>query len=241
MARAPSGASPAAARRPHAKPRHAGHRGRLRTRLLAGGTEAIADYELLEFLLFAANARQDMKPVAKDLLERFGGFAGVLGADREALMAVPGVKEAGAALILALREAGARLARSAVAKREIISSWQQLLDYCMARAGSAEIEQVRLLFLDRKNALIADERQQTGTVDHVPLYPREVVKRALELGASAIILVHNHPSGDTTPSKGDIDMTRAVAQALGAVGVSVHDHVIIGRGRHSSFKSLGLL
>jgi DNA repair protein RadC len=226
---------------PRAKPGHVGHRARLRERLLAGGTEAIADYELLEFLLFAANARQDMKPVARDLLNRFGGFAGVLGADREALIAVPGVKDAGAALILALREAGARLALSAVAKREIISSWQQLLDYLMARAGSAETEQVRLLFLDRKNALIADEKQQSGTVDHVPLYPREVVKRALELGASSLILVHNHPSGDTTPSKGDIEMTKSVAKALAAVGVTVHDHVVIGRGRHSSFKSLGLL
>jgi DNA repair protein RadC len=224
-----------------AKPGHVGHRGRLRTRLLAGGTEAIADYELLEFLLFAANARQDMKPIAKDLLERFGGFAGVLGADREALLAVPNVGPAVAAQMMALREAGARLARNAVVKRPVISSWQQLLDYCMARAGSAETEQLRLLFLDRKNALIADEKQQTGTVDHVPLYPREVVKRALELGASAIILVHNHPSGDTTPSKGDIDMTRTVAKALDAVGVAVHDHVIIGRGRHSSFKTLGLL
>jgi DNA repair protein RadC len=223
------------------KPGYVGHRDRLRKRLLAGGMEPIADYELLEFLLFAANARRDTKSLAKDLLKRFGSFAGVLGADREALMAVPGVKEATAAQLLAVREAGARLARGAVAQREVISSWQQVLDYCMARAGSAESEEVRLLFLDRKNALIADERQATGTVDHVPLYPREVVKRALELGASALILVHNHPSGDTTPSKGDIDMTRAVAKALDAVGVTVHDHVIIGRGRHSSFKSLGLL
>jgi len=226
---------------PDAKPGYVGHRQRLRERLLAGGTEAIADYELLEFLLFTANARQDMKPVAKDLLRRFGGFAGVLGADREALLAVPKVGPAVAAQILAFREAGARLALSAVARREVISSWQQLLDYCMAQAGSAETEQFRLLFLDRKNALIADEKQQRGTVDHVPVYPREVVKRALELGASAVIMVHNHPSGDTTPSKGDIDMTRDVAKALGAVGVAVHDHVIIGRGRHSSFKSLGLL
>ena len=224
-----------------AKPDYVGHRERLRARLLAGGTEPIADYELLEFLLFAANARQDMKKIANALLKRFGSFAGVLGADREALMAVPNVGPAIAAQLLAVREAGARLARGAVGKREIISSWQQLLDYCMARAGTAEIEQLWLLFLDRKNALIADERQHVGTVDHVPLYPREVVKRALELGASAIILVHNHPSGDPTPSKADIEMTRAVAKALDAIGVTVHDHVIIGRGRHSSFKSLGLL
>jgi DNA repair protein RadC len=226
---------------PAEKPDYVGHRARLRERLLTGGAEPLADYELLEFLLFAANARQDMKKIANALLRRFGSFAGVLGADREALLAVPDVGPAIAAQLLAVREAGARLARNAVAKREVISSWQQLLDYCMTRAGTAETEQLRLLFLDRRNALIADERQHTGTVDHVPLYPREVVKRALELGASAIILVHNHPSGDTTPSKGDIDMTRAVAKALSAVGVAVHDHVIVGRGRHSSFKTLGLL
>jgi DNA repair protein RadC len=224
-----------------AKPGNAGHRDRLRQRLLAGGTEAIADYELLEFLLFAANARKDMKPVAKALLARFGNLAGVLGASREALLAVDDVGPSAAAQILSIREAGARLARGTVAKREVISSWQQLLAYCNTRGGFAETEQARLLFLDRKNALIADEQQQTGTVDHVPLYPREVVKRALELGASAVILMHNHPSGDTTPSKGDIEMTRAVAKALDAVGVALHDHVIVGRGKHSSFKSLGLL
>jgi DNA repair protein RadC len=218
-----------------------GHRRRLRERLLAGGTEPLADYELLEFLLYSANARQDMKPVAKALVARFGSLAGVLGADREALKAVPNVGDASAALLLALHEAGVRLARAPVAKREVISSWQQLLDYCTAAAGHAETEQFRLLFLDRKNALIADERLQQGTVDHVPVYPREVVKRALELGASALIMVHNHPSGDTTPSKADVEMTRAVAKALAAVGVEVHDHVVIGRGRHSSFKSLGLL
>jgi DNA repair protein RadC len=182
-----------------AKPGNAGHRDRLRQRLLAGGTEAIADYELLEFLLFAANARKDMKPVAKALLARFGNLACVLGASREALLAVADVGPSAAAQILGIREAGARLARGAVAKRAVISSWQQLLDYCNTRGGFAETEQTRLLFLDRKNALIADEQQQTGTVDHVPLYPREVVKRALELGASAIILIHNYPSRHSSP------------------------------------------
>ncbi len=140
-----------------------------------------------------------------------------------------------------MREAGLRLVRAEVRHRHVIASWQQLLDYLTATAGYAEAEEFHLLFLDRKNALIADERQQRGTVDHVPVYPREVVKRALDLGASAIIMVHNHPSGDPTPSKGDIDMTRSVAAALAAVGVAVHDHVIVGRGRHASFKSLGLL
>jgi DNA repair protein RadC len=224
-----------------AKPDHLGHRERLRDRLLAGGTEPLADYELLEFQLYSANARADTKPIAKALIQRFGDLAGVLGADRAALVAVTGVGEAAVANLLAVREAGVRLARAAVARRHVISSWQQLLDYCTAVAGHAEIEQFRLLFLDRKNAVIADERQQLGTVDHVPVYPREVVKRALELGASSVIMVHNHPSGDTTPSRGDIEMTRAVAKALDAVGVQIHDHVVIGRGRHSSFKSLGLI
>jgi len=175
-------------------PDHVGHRERLRNRLLAGGTEPLADYELLEFLLYAANARGDTKPMAKALIQRFGDLAGVLGADRAALVAVPEVGEAAAAHLLAVREAGRRLARASVARRQVISSWQQLLDYCTAAAGHAETEQFRLLFLDRKNALVADERQQTGTVDHVPVYPREVVKRALELGASAVIMVHNHPT-----------------------------------------------
>ena len=223
------------------KPDHLGHRDRLRDRLLTGGTEPLADYELLEFLLYSANSRADTKPIAKLLIGRFGTLAGVLGADRAALCAVPGVGAAAAANLLAVREAGVRLARAEVARRNVISSWQQLLDYCTAAAGHAEIERFRLLFLDRKNALIADEQQQRGTVDFVPVYPREVVKRALELGASAVIMVHNHPSGDTTPSKGDIEMTRAVAKALDAVGVQIHDHVVIGRGRHSSFKTLGLL
>jgi len=179
---------------PDDQPDHVGHRERLRDRVLAGGTEPLADYELLEFLLTAANARGDTKPVAKELIRRFGGIAGVLGADRAALTAVPGVGPAAAAHLLAVREAGLRLARAAVANRMVISSWQQLLDYCTAAAGHAETEQFRLLFLDRKNALIADEQQQRGTVDHVPVYPREVVKRALEVGASAVIMAHNHPT-----------------------------------------------
>jgi|SRR5665213_2222884 len=230
---------------PHAdettKPDHVGHRKRMRERLLNGGTAALADYELLEYLLFAARPQGDTKPLAKALIRRFGSFAGVLGAGRDALLAVDGMGEATAAALLAVREAGVRLTRAEVSGRAVISSWQQLLDYCTATAGYAETEQFHLLFLDRKNALVADERQQSGTVDHVPVYPREVVKRALELGASSVIMVHNHPSGDTTPSKGDIEMTRSVAKALSAVGVSVHDHVVIGRGRHSSFKNLGLL
>ncbi len=232
--RAPDGGTAAA-------PHYLGHRERLRERLLEGGTAALPDYELLEFLLYAARPRGDTKPLAKALIARFGSLAGVLGAERDALLGVDGMGEATAAALLAVREAGVRLLRAEVRNRHVIASWQHLLDYLTATAGYAETEEFHLLFLDRKNALIADERQQRGTVDHVPVYPREVVKRALELGASAVIMVHNHPSGDTTPSKGDIDMTKAVAKALAAVDVTVHDHVIIGRGRHASFKSLGLI
>jgi DNA repair protein RadC len=223
------------------KPHYLEHRARLRERLLAGGTDALPDYELLEFLLFSAQPRHDTKPLAKALIARFGGLAGVLGADREALKAVHGMGDASVATVLAVRAAAARFLRAEVKEREVISSWQALIDYCAAQAGFAETEEFRLLFLDRKNALIADERQQRGTVDHTPVYPREIVKRALELGASALIMVHNHPSGDTTPSKADIDMTRAVAKALGAVGIALHDHVVVGRGRHSSFRTLGLI
>jgi len=226
---------------PKQKPHYHGHRARLRARLLEAGADSLPDYELLEFLLYAANARGDTKPLAKDLLKRFGGIAGVLGASREALASVPSMGDAAAAQLLAVRTAAARMVRGELAARPVIGSWDKLVDYCTTSAGFAEAEEFRLLFLDRKNALIADERQQRGTVDHVPVYPREVVKRALELGASAIIMVHNHPSGDPTPSSGDVEMTRAVAKAVGAVGVALHDHLVIGRGRHASFKSLGLL
>ena len=224
-----------------AKPHFLGHRERLRLRVLEGGTEALPDYELLEFLLFMAQPRRDTKPLAKALLARFRGIAGVLSAEPDSLLAVPGMGEASVATLKAAREAGLRVLRTEVAKRPVLSSWQQLLDYCQAATGHAEIEEFRLLFLDRKNVLIADERQQRGTIDHTPVYPREVVKRALELGASALIMVHNHPSGDPTPSKADIEMTREVQKAAAVLGVTLHDHVILGRGRHASLRSLGLI
>ncbi len=223
------------------KPHYLGHRRRLRQRLLEGGTEALPDYELLEFLLFSARPQGDMKPLAKALLKRFGSLGAVLTADAESLMAVRGMGEASIATLKATREAGLRLIRAEVKDRPVLSSWQKLLDYCTAAAGYAEVEEFHLLFLDRKNALIADERQQRGTIDHTPVYPREVVKRALELGASALIMVHNHPSGDPTPSKADIEMTREVQKAAAVLGVTLHDHVILGRGRHASLKSLGLI
>jgi DNA repair protein RadC len=224
-----------------AKPHYLGHRQRLRERMLAGGTEALPDYELLEFLLFHAKPRGDLKPLAKDLLARFGNLGAVLSASTESLLAVPGMGEASVATLKAVREAGLRLIRAEVRERPVISSWRRLLDYCTATAGFAEVEEFHVLFLDRKNGLIADERQQRGTIDHTPVYPREVVKRALELGASAIIMLHNHPSGDPTPSKADIEMTREVQKAAAALGLTLHDHVVLGRGRHASFRTLGLL
>jgi DNA repair protein RadC len=209
--------------------------------LLSAGSDALADYELLEFLLFSAKPRGDTKPLAKALLKRFGSLAGVFGADAEALGGVKGMGPASIAALIAVRAAAREMLRGEVKNRSVISSWQQLIDYCTARIGFAESEEFHLLFLDAKNALIADEQQQQGTVNHTPVYPRDVVKRALELGASAIIMIHNHPSGDVTPSKADIDMTRTVRDAVKAVGIALHDHLVMGRGRHSSFKNLGLL
>lgn len=226
---------------PADKPHYLGHRERLRERLLDAGAGALPDYELLEFLLYAGIQRRDTKALAKALIERFGSFAGVLAADRAALTGVPGMGDAAAAALLAVHEAGARLLRAGVADRPVLSNWQALIDYCTARIGFAAAEEFHLLFLDRKNALIADEKQQQGTVDHTPVYPRQVVKRALELNASAIIMIHNHPSGDVTPSRADIEMTRQVREAAKAVGIALHDHLVIGRGKHASLKSLGLL
>jgi DNA repair protein RadC len=224
---------------PEEKPHYLGHRQRLRQRLLDAGAAALPDYELLEFLLTAAQPRGDLKPLAKKLIDRFHGFAGVLAADRQTLLAVPGMGDAAVAALMAVREAGLRLARTELRERPVLGSWQKVIDYCTAHIGFAAVEEFHLLFLDRKNALITDERQR-GTVDHTPVYPREVVKRAIELGASALIMAHNHPSGDPTPSKADIETTREVAKAAALLGVTLHDHVIIGRGRHTSLKSLGL-
>ncbi|WP_255448436.1 DNA repair protein RadC [Telmatospirillum sp. J64-1] len=223
------------------KPHHLGHRQRLRDRFMAGGAEPMPDYELLELLLTHAIPRRDVKPIAKDLIARFGNFAGVISADPKSLAESKFIGDNAVVLIKLVREAALRLAKQDVINRPILSSWDRLLDYCQAAMAYGDTEQFRLLFLDRKNVLIADEVQQKGTVDHTPVYPREVVKRALELGASAIIMVHNHPSGDTTPSRADIEMTRMVRDALKPVGIALHDHLIVGRGRHTSFKSEGLL
>ena len=222
-------------------PHYRGHRERLRTRFLEGGANALPDYELLELVLFAAIPRADVKPLAKDLIDYFGGFAEVISAPKERLMEVSGVKDNVAAQLKIVEAAAMRLARGKVMNRPVLTSWQSLIDYCTASMARQTRESFRVLFLDRKNILIADEVQQTGTVDHTPVYPREIVKRALELSASALILVHNHPSGDPTPSRADIAMTQEIVAATKALKITVHDHLVIGRGRQASFRSLGLL
>jgi DNA repair protein RadC len=224
-----------------AAPHFFGHRARLRQRLIAGGPEALPDYELLEVLLFAGNPRGDTKPLAKDLLDRFGSLAEVLSADSDDLLTVPGLGEAGVAALKSVREAALRLSRAELQARPILGSWDKLIEYCTATIAYGKVEEFHLLFLDRKNMLIAHERQQRGTIDHTPVYPREVVKRALDLGASALILVHNHPSGDPTPSKADVTMTRDIVKAAGPLGVTVHDHLVIGRGKHASLRDMGLM
>ena len=222
-------------------PHHLGHRARLRQRFLEGGPQAVADYELLELVLFRAVPRRDVKPLAKDLIRAFGSFADVIAAEPDRLRQVPGLGDAVVAEIKIVHAAALALARGQVLGRPALSSWSALLDYCQAAMAYQTVESFRILFLDRKNVLVADEVQQQGTIDHAPVYPREVMKRAIALGASALILVHNHPSGDPTPSRADIDMTKRVVEAARALGIAVHDHVVIGRGQHVSFKSLGLL
>jgi DNA repair protein RadC len=222
-------------------PHYLGHRERLRERFLSGGADAIPDYELLELVLFAALPRRDVKPLAKALIAKFGSFAEVIAAPRERLVELDGVSESVAAQLKIVEAAALRLAKTRLLGRPALSSWAALIDYCAAAMARSQTEEFRVLFLDRKNVLIADEVQSTGTVDHTPVYPREIVKRALELAATAVILVHNHPSGDPAPSRADITMTRDVADAARALGIMVHDHVIVGRNGHASFKALGLL
>lgn len=219
----------------------AGHRDRLRARFSNGGANALPDYELLELTLFAAIPRKDTKPLAKRLLARFGSYAEVIAAPRQRLMEVEGVGESVVNQLKIVEAAAARLTQSQVIGKPALSSWSALIDYCMATMARASAEEFRVLYLDRKNVLIADEVQARGTVDHAPVYPREIIKRALEHGASALILVRNHPSGDPTPSKADVTMTREIAQAAKALHIAIHDHLVIGRGGHTSFKSLGLL
>jgi DNA repair protein RadC len=219
----------------------AGHRARLRDRFRKGGPAAVADYELLEMLLFRVFARGDTKPVAKRLIARFGSFADVINAPPQLLAEVPGIGERAIDELKLVRAAALRLMQGEIMGRKVLGSWSAVIDYCRAAQGFDDRECFRILFLDKKNQLIADEVQQVGTVDHTPVYVREVVKRALELGSTALILVHNHPSGDPTPSRADIEMTKLIVAAAKPLGVAVHDHIIVGRSGHGSLRQMGHL
>ena len=218
-----------------------GHRQRLRARLLTAGPDSVADHELMELVLFLALPRRDTKPIARALLARFGSFANAISATLPELRSVDGMGEAGAAALKTVQAAALRLMRSEVQGRPVLSNWDALMGYLNAQVARERVEQFRILFLDGKNRLLADEAQARGTVNHTPVYPREVAKRALELHATALILVHNHPSGDPTPSRADIEMTGEVKRAIGTLGVVLHDHVIVGNGTWLSFKKEGLL
>ncbi len=218
-----------------------GHRDRLRHRFETGGDTALADYELLELILFRLIPRRDTKPIAKALLKRFGSLSGVLGAPANLLREVPGVGAGVATDLQVVAAINRRMQRADVIGRNVLDSWSAVLAYCQAAMAEQQREQFRILFLDKKNALIADEVQQSGTVDQPPVYPREVVRRALELSATAVILVHNHPSGDPTPSRADIAMTHKVVEACTPLAITVHDHIIIGRNGHASLKALSLM
>jgi DNA repair protein RadC len=224
-----------------AKAPYKGHRDRVRARLLTAGPEALADYELLELLLFYSVERVDVKPLAKALLLEFGSLGAILAASREQLEKHDKVGERTTVHFKAIREAARRLVKEAVVDRPVVSSWSQLLDYCRVAMADEQTERFRILFLDRKNRIIRDEVQQTGTVDHTPLYPREVIKRTLELGASSLILVHNHPSGDPTPSPADVAMTRELSEIGAKLGITLYDHVVVAKSGCRSFKAMGLL
>jgi DNA repair protein RadC len=238
---APSRPPRAAGGEPAPEPHYLGHRERLKAHFAQVGPEPLRDYELLELVLFRSIPRRDVKPIAKALLHRFGSFAEVLAAPQHLLVEVEGVGEGVALDLRIIAAAGQRLARGAVAQRQVLSSWSSVIDYCRAAMAFETREQFRILFLDKRNALVADEVQQTGTVDHAPVYPREIVRRALELSATALILVHNHPSGDPTPSQADIRMTREIVDIAKPMGIAVHDHIIVGRDGHASFRGLKLI
>ncbi|MEM1047692.1 MAG: DNA repair protein RadC [Pseudomonadota bacterium] len=222
-------------------PHYHGHRDRLRQRFRDAGAEAVADYELLEMILFRAIRRGDTKPIAKALLARFGTFSDVLAAPSARLKEVRGVGDAVVDELKLALAAAKRFSREQIDDKTVLGSWSAVIDYCRASMAYSEVEEFRVLFLDRKNALIADEVQQRGTVDHTPVYPREIVKRCLEMSATAIILVHNHPSGDPTPSQADIRMTKQIVEIAAPLGITVHDHVIVGRDGHASFRGLELI
>ncbi len=221
-------------------PHYAGHRDRLRNRFMGAGAAGLAEYELLELILFRAIPRRDVKPLAKQLIRHFGSLADVISAEPDRLREIV----AGESVVRELKiiqAAALHLSQSAVLNRPLLSSWTALLEYCHAAMAYEKNEMFRILFLDHKNVLIADETQQQGTVDHTPVYPREVMKRAMNLSASAIILVHNHPSGDPAPSRADIEMTKQIIEAGRPLKIAVHDHIVIGRGKTTSFRQLGLI
>ncbi|MES0810637.1 DNA repair protein RadC [Roseibium sp. SCPC15] len=220
---------------------HKGHRQRLRERFRKTGEQGLADYELLEFLLFSALPRQDTKPIAKALLQRFGSFSAALAAPRERLKEVAGLSDISVDTLQAIHAAIIRYHRAELNERQLLDSWSKVIEYLQASMELSTVEQFRILFLDKKNGLIADEVQQTGTVDHTPVYPREVIRRALEHSATALILVHNHPSGDPTPSRADILMTQKIIEVAKPLGIEVHDHIIVGLRSNVSFRGLQLI
>nr|WP_230165232.1 DNA repair protein RadC [Roseomonas sp. CECT 9278] len=226
---------------PGEAPGHLGHRARMREKLLGAGPEALLDHELLEMVLFLALPRRDTKPIARALLARFGSFANAIAAPLQELREVEGLGEAGAAALRTVQAAALRLARAEVMDQPVLNNWDRLMSYLTVALTRERVEQFRVLFLDTRNRLIADEAQARGTVNHTPVYPREVVKRALELQATALILVHNHPSGDPTPSRADLEMTQEIKAAAGSLGIVLHDHLVVGNGRHLSFRREGLL
>lgn len=222
-------------------PHYHGHRERLRGRFRDAGADAVTDYELLELVLFRAIPQRDVKPLAKDLIVKFGSFPEVIAATPRRLAEIKGIGNAAITEIKIVHAAASRLARGQIRKRPVLSSWSSVIDYCRTTMAFAEKEQFRILFLDKRNQLIVDELQQVGTVDHTPVYPREVVKRALELSATALILVHNHPSGDPTPSHADIEMTQTIIKIAAPLGIAVHDHIIVGKEGNASFKGPRLI
>ena len=222
-------------------PHYKGHRERLRSRFAETGDQGLPDYEILELLLFRSIPQRDVKPLAKELIARFGSLSGVLGARKERLTEVKGIGESVAADLKLVEAAGRRLARQSIQDKPVLGSWKDVIDYCHAAMAHADRETFRILFLDKRNHLITDEVQGVGTVDHTPVYPREVIRRALEVSATAIILVHNHPSGDPTPSNADIRMTQDIIAIAGPMGITVHDHIIIGRNGHASLRGLKLI
>ena len=222
-------------------PHYHGHRERLRARFHEAGPDALSDYELLELALFAAIPRRDTKALAKSLLKRFGSFAEVVHAPEKLLREIDGIGHASITQLKLLAAAAGRIAKGEIKRNVALASWNDVIAYCRSDMAFADKEQFRILFLDKRNQLIADEVQQTGTVDHTPVYPREVIKRALELSATALILVHNHPSGDPSPSQADIQMTKAIIGIASPLGISLHDHIIVGKNGHASLKGMKLI